>query len=85
MSALPKIPKTVPATELRKNLAEYLERSKTEPVVVSVERGASARVILDASLYNRLVERLEDELDARTLARLIEEDSGEYIPLATLS
>lgn len=84
MNKLTKIPKTVPATELRKNLAQYLERAKKEPVVVSTDRGADARVILDATFYNRLIERLEDELDTRELERLLAEDSGDFVPLDEL-
>ena len=83
-SSLHKVPTTIQSTELRNNLAHYLRASKREPVVVSTDRGADARVLVDATLYNKLVEQYQDAVDTRELERLVESDSGAYTSLEEL-
>lgn len=81
---LTKIHNFIRASDLRKNLGHYLKQAKNEPIVVAAERGGETRVILDSALYNKLIEAYEDWADARELAQLVEEDSGEYVALENL-
>ena len=76
---LTKIPKSIPASELRKNLSQYLKDAKKNPVVISTDRGNDARVMIDAETYNKLIEAYEDLSDAEELDRLVKNDSGDRI------
>lgn len=71
-----KIHKPIQVAELRKHLAHYLRSAEKEPVVVSTERGADARVIVSTGVYNKLVEAYQDHADAKTLERLVGKERG---------
>lgn len=81
---LTKVHNFIQASELRKNLSKYLKASKKEALVISTERGGEVRVLLDSTLYNRLVEAYEDEMDADELERLAKKDNGKRISLKVL-
>jgi len=76
---LNKVQNLIKSSELRKNLAEYLKRSATEPIVVTAGHSAGNRVLLDSELYNKLVETYEDYQDAELLEELVAADDGERI------
>jgi len=77
---LTKIPKSIQASELRKNLARYLKVADKEPVVVSKERGGGSSVIIGSEIYNKMIEDYEDAIDARDFLELKKNDAGERIP-----
>lgn len=77
---LTKVHDFIQASELRKNLSRYLKDAKKKPVIVSTDRGGSSRVIIDVSLYNKLVETYENYQDTRELMRLIKKDDGKRVP-----
>lgn len=69
----------VAVSEARSRLAEIIDeaRRSQEPVYVT-RRGRRVAVIVDADLYDRVVEDAEDALDRRELEAAREED--EYVP-----
>ncbi len=81
---LTKVHNLIQASEVRKNFSKYLRASKKEPLVISAERGGEARVLMNAHLYNKLVEEYEDRVDSEELERLVKEDKGKRITLKAL-
>jgi len=81
---LTKVHNLIRASEVRKNFSKYLKASKTEPLVISTERGGEARVLINAPLYNKLIEEYEDRVDSEELDRLVKEDKGKRITLKAL-
>ncbi|MFT5037277.1 MAG: hypothetical protein ACI9VM_000856 [Candidatus Azotimanducaceae bacterium] len=65
-----KIKDIIQTSELRKNLSQYLTLSASEPVAVSGGHSDGTRVLLDADLYNKLVEVYEDYQDSKLLTEL---------------
>lgn len=65
-----KIPNFIRASDFRQHLAKYLKLAEKEPVVISTDRGGSASVVINAEIYNKLVDAYEDATDARVLANL---------------
>ena len=51
-------------------MAKYFKRAGKDPVVVSLDRGRSTRVILNSKFYNELMEAYEDKRDAEELMHL---------------
>ena len=79
-----KVHKPIPSSRFRANLAESLRDAKKKPLVITTERGLDSFVVLGIDLYNKMIERLEDEIDSRMLVEAILEHkkSGEkMIPL----
>ena len=69
----------VAVSEARSRLAEIIDeaRRSREPVYVT-RRGRRVAVILDADLYDQVVEEAEDAIDRRELEAAREED--DYVP-----
>jgi PHD/YefM family antitoxin component YafN of YafNO toxin-antitoxin module len=68
-------------SDFRASLAKNLARATRRPLVITDHKGGGSFVVLSAHSYNNLIETLEDELDARELARLVaEHDSGTLVP-----
>lgn len=69
----------VAVSEARSRLAEIIDeaRRSREPVYVT-RRGRRVAVILDADLYDQVIEEAEDALDRRELEAAREED--DYVP-----
>lgn len=69
----------VAVSEARSRLAEIIDtaRRSREPVYVT-RRGRRVAVILDADLYDQVIEDAEDALDRRELEAAREED--DYVP-----
>lgn len=69
----------VAVSEARSRLAEIIDsaRRSREPVYVT-RRGRRVAVILDADLYDQVIEDAEDALDRRELEAAREDD--EYVP-----
>lgn len=69
----------VGVSEARSRLAEIIDeaRRSREPVYVT-RRGRRVAVILDADLYDQVIEEAEDALDRRELDAAREED--DYVP-----
>jgi len=59
--------KTVSVTELKRNFSSILSQAGDDPVAV-LNHNRPEAYLLSATLYERLLERLEDQQDAR-LAR----------------
>ena len=57
------IPETLPISELRHAQAQVIGRLTDGPIVLT-QRGKAAAILVDPSLWNRLLERLEDLDDA---------------------
>ncbi len=57
------IPETLPISELRHAQAQVIGRLTDGPIVLT-QRGKAAAVLVEPSLWNRLLERLEDLDDA---------------------
>jgi len=74
-----KVQKYINASDFRKNLSRYLKSAKKNPLVISTDRGKDTRVVLDADLYNELVEAYENQIDAECLVKLAKTDQGERI------
>jgi len=69
----------VAVSEARSRLAEIIDeaRRSRQPVYVT-RRGRRVAVILDADLYDQVVEEAEDAIDRRELEAAREEDN--YVP-----
>ena len=69
----------VAVSEARSRFAEIIDeaRRSREPVYVT-RRGRRVAVILDADLYDQVVEEAEDAIDRRELEAAREED--DYVP-----
>lgn len=69
----------VAVSEARSRLAEIIDeaRRSRQPVYVT-RRGRRVAVILDADLYDQVVEEAEDAIDRRELEAAREED--DYVP-----
>lgn len=69
----------VAVSEARSRLAEIIDeaRRSREPVYVT-RRGRRVAVILDADLYDQVVEEAEDAIDRHELEAAREED--DYVP-----
>lgn len=63
-------------------MAKYFKNAEKSPVIVSLERGRSTRVILSSKFYNELMEAYEDKQDAEELAVLKRTHKGAFIPLS---
>lgn len=61
-------------------MAKYFKNAEKNPVIVSLERGRSTRVILSSKFYNELMEAYEDKQDAEELAVLKKTHKGTLIP-----
>ena len=72
-----KVQKYISASDFRKNFSHYLKSAKKNPLVISTNRGRDTRVVLDADLYNELVEAHENQIDAECLVRLVTTDGEE--------
>lgn len=71
-----KIEKQIPISEVRANMAKYFKNAEKSPVIVSLERGRSTRVILSSKFYNELMEAYEDKQDTENLIKLQKENNG---------
>ena len=69
----------VAVSDARSRLAEIIDeaRRSREPVYVT-RRGRRVAVIVDADLYDQLIEEAEDTLDRRELVAAQDED--DYVP-----
>lgn len=69
----------VAVSDARSRLAEIIDeaRRSREPVYVT-RRGRRVAVIVDADLYDQLIEEAEDALDRRELVAARDED--DYVP-----
>lgn len=74
-----KIEKQIPISEVRANMAKYFKNAEKNPVIVSLERGRSTRVILSSKFYNELMEAYEDKRDAGELAALKKTHKGAFV------
>ncbi len=73
---LTKVPKTIGVSEFRAGLAGHLAAAKKSPLVVADRRGSDSYVVLDADIYNELLELWEDAEASRTLEQLVKEQKG---------
>lgn len=71
---LTKVHNLIRSSELRKNLSKYLKDAETDPVVITSNRGGGTRVILNAPLYNKLLESYMDYQDTEELKNLVAND-----------
>ena len=58
---LNKIQKPVSITELRQDISKYFKKAKDAPLLVSLDRGRDARVVIDVDKYNDLIETKESQ------------------------
>jgi len=61
-------------------MAKYFKNAEKNPIIVSLDRGKSSRVILSSKFYNELMEAYEDKQDAEEMTILKKTHRGAFIP-----
>lgn len=71
-----KIQKMVGVSDFRSSMATYLEKAKSNPVIITANRGDDPFVLLSGEAYNKLVEARELEIDSERFAKLVKQNKG---------